>query len=605
MCGYRAARARRAVRSGAKAAVHGVGARGPQPQQTLCRPPLAHHTSLLGRSSTAAIPPRRPAWQPRAVRLALLVDSLRQPAWVADVLSRASREGAAEVVGVGLLGVPAGAARPGRSAAEDFYLRVDARRYGRPDASTRPVDLGHVLPGVAPASLPAGASSAAGALVLEAYPEVAAWDADIVWYLGGRAVAEPVPDLAHLGVWTLDPPAGAVGGRAMVDGHASTDTTLRRLGSPHAAGAVLACVRTSTERISLSVNRSEHLRHVAEAVAGWLRRASRFGPAATSETLPNTELADAPDPGATDDGPLSPGDALRLATRTVTRLIRPRLSGRGGAPNWRLAYHFAGEPAPGADRAAPATDFRAFTEVWSPADRYWADPFPAEHGGRHYVLYEEHLAGVADAHLCAAEVDPVRGLVDRRVVLQREFHLSFPSIFHWDGTWYMTPEAATTGAVQLYRATDFPDGWEYVTDLVTGARFVDPVVTEIAGAWWLFVGVLPPGAGEATALHLYHAPAPTGPWEPHLLNPVTVDVRSARPAGRAFTRDGHCFRPVQDGAPYYGHAMTIRRIDVLTPAAFRETVVARVDPTWRPRLRGTHTLNAAGRLTMMDVLAER
>ena len=110
----------------------------------------------------------------------------------------------------------------------------------------------------------------------------------------------------------------------------------------------------------------------------------------------------------------------------------------------------------------------------------------------------------------------------------------------------------------------------------------------------MFVGVLPPEAMEATVLLVYHADSPLGPWIPHALNPVAVDVHAARPAGRVFERGGRYYRPVQDGAPHYGHAMTIHRIDVLTPTEFRETPVERIEPNWDPGIIGTHTLNAAG-----------
>lgn len=549
-----------------------------------------------------------PSWRARPIRLVVVVDTLRLPAWVADVLREATLERSVALIGVGILADPAGGANRARSIAEDVYLSVDARRYARPDDPARRVEPSSWLRDVVPVRVPIGGVDAAGAVVLEP-AAVSDWrDADAVWYVGTRVIAEPVPDLAPMGMWTLDPPAGAVGTRAMIDKHVATETVLRRLRSVRDGGAVAARVRTSTERISATVNRAEHLRHVAVAAGGWLRRLSRLGPTA-AQAAPGPggrECADLPPRSApTGDEPLTSVDAVRLAARTVARLLRPRLPGRVADAQWRLAYHFADELAPvaGADQAAPATDFSAFKEIASPPDRYWADPFPVEHAGRHYVFFEEHVATAPHAHLSVAEFDPVRGLVNPRAVLVGDHHLSFPSVFFWGGAWYMTPEAATTGAVALYRATRFPDDWEHVADLVSGARFVDPVVARVFGTWWLFVGVMPPGTKEATALHLYHAPTPLGPWAPHLLNPVAVDVRIARPAGRVFARGRQYFRPVQDGAPHYGRAMAIHRIDVLTPSAFHETRVARVDPTWRPGLLGTHTLNAAGRLTMLDAMA--
>jgi hypothetical protein len=48
--------------------------------------------------------------------------------------------------------------------------------------------------------------------------------------------------------------------------------------------------------------------------------------------------------------------------------------------------------------------------------------------------------------------------------------------------------------------------------------------------------------------------------------------------------------------------MTLRRIDTITPTDFDDTTVARLVPDARTKLVGAHTLNAAGSLTMADVL---
>ena len=74
------------------------------------------------------------AWQPRAVRLALLADGLTQPAWVAQVLDAVLADGAAVLVGVAVLTADVAAPRPDTSSAQEAYLRLDARRYARPDA---------------------------------------------------------------------------------------------------------------------------------------------------------------------------------------------------------------------------------------------------------------------------------------------------------------------------------------------------------------------------------------------------------------------------------------------------------------------------------------
>jgi hypothetical protein len=185
-------------------------------------------------------------------------------------------------------------------------------------------------------------------------------------------------------------------------------------------------------------------------------------------------------------------------------------------------------------------------------------------------------------------------------VLERPYHVSYPFVFQWNGAWYMIPETLERRAVELYRATRFPDEWELDRTLLSDIAAADATVAEIDGRWWMFVALMQPGAMEAAVLHLYHADTPLGPWQPHARNPLKIDACSARPAGPLFRHNGRWYRPGQYGVPTYGSATVVHRIDELTPTSFREVEVSRLTPTWRPGLNGTHTLAAAGGLTVID-----
>jgi hypothetical protein len=101
-------------------------------------------------------------------------------------------------------------------------------------------------------------------------------------------------------------------------------------------------------------------------------------------------------------------------------------------------------------------------------------------------------------------------------------------------------------------------------------------------------------------LHLFHASSPLGPWTPHRRNPVKTDVRGSRPAGSLFWWNGELWRPAQDCSVRYGYAITLHRVLRLNTSEFREEPVARIDPDWTAGLRGTHTLNSAPGLVVLD-----
>jgi hypothetical protein len=101
-------------------------------------------------------------------------------------------------------------------------------------------------------------------------------------------------------------------------------------------------------------------------------------------------------------------------------------------------------------------------------------------------------------------------------------------------------------------------------------------------------------------LWLWSAPAFAGPWEPHALNPVKIDVTSARPAGTPFVRDGMLYRPAQDCSHGYGGAIVVNRIDRLDERCFEETVVDRLDLRTDRYAAGNHTVAFGAGLVTID-----
>jgi hypothetical protein len=288
--------------------------------------------------------------------------------------------------------------------------------------------------------------------------------------------------------------------------------------------------------------------------------------------------------------------AMRMLARLLVRRVRAKRQAMGGREQWRLLLHSDPSSLSDVPNAAP---FR-FRHLVPPPDRYWADPRPAWHEGRHWLFFEEHPFASANAHISVIEVSAKgQPIGDAVVALKRDYHLSYPFVFQWNGTWYMMPESYGRGATALFRCVRFPDSWEFAGDVLDSAA-VDPTVAKIGDRWWLFVATLSHASSAADTLNLYFADTPLGPWTAHALNPVKVDLRSARPAGGLFEVGGSWYRPAQDGAPTYGARIVFNRIDELTPTAYRETVVDRLTPSWDAHAVGVHTINCAHGLTAID-----
>jgi glycosyltransferase involved in cell wall biosynthesis len=227
-----------------------------------------------------------------------------------------------------------------------------------------------------------------------------------------------------------------------------------------------------------------------------------------------------------------------------------------------------------------------------------ADPFLVEREGRRALFVEAYdyarKRGVIDAALLDAD-----GRVARRArVIDAPGHLSYPYPLEVDGELFLIPENHASGEVPLYRCTEFPWRWEREAPLLR-IDGVDTTLFEHEGRWWACCTRY--SQGSTLALFAFHAPSFRGPWTPHALNPVVVDVGSARPAGRPFTLEGVLYRPAQDCSRTYGGGLVLARVDELTPAAYRETIVRRLEGgALRPPRQGIHTLGFAPGTIVLD-----
>jgi len=187
-------------------------------------------------------------------------------------------------------------------------------------------------------------------------------------------------------------------------------------------------------------------------------------------------------------------------------------------------------------------------------------------------------------------------------VLEAPYHLSYPFIFGFEDDLYMIPESYDNHTIELYKCTEFPGKWEFHKTLMERCRAVDTTLFEWQGKWWMFCNrTETEGASASDELFLYYSDSPlSDAWAPHPRNPIISDVRSARPAGRLFVRDGRLYRPSQDSSRHYGYGFNICEITKLTETDYEEKIVSRVKPDWDRNIVSVHTLNHENGLTVID-----
>ena len=525
------------------------------------------------------------------LRVGILLGRRRAPAWVAALVEALGAEPGVEVCRVGT--APVGGRRRGGPAAglRSGYRRVDARLFGRTGDPTLPVDVGRFVDALPPAQVA---------------------DVDVVLALAGARVDErlgapgrrPVTlRLRHESIAGAPDPGDLAAAPDVADTLAGTACMATAVvADADGTERVVARVVSATDALSARRGGRNHWPKVVMRPIAVLRALRRDG-----------ELAGLPESGLP---PIEPRPAATTVPATLAGFARigagyaRRLADRTLAPErWIVAIHDAGVPR-GADAAAdPSADPLAaaiadphaggYDVLMPPPDREWADPFPVETDDGVVVFVEEYVRSRGRGHLAVVSLDAHRRASPATPVLELDHHCSYPFVFRWDGAWYLLPEQAAAGTLELYRATDFPTGWVH-DRTVLDRPAADATIAEIDGTWWLFTAL--PGEGGTTPdeLHLFRAAGPLGPWEPHPANPVVTDVRTARPAGRLFRVGDAWYRPAQNGGPTYGYSIVVLRIEQLDGSGYRERLVHEIRPGWGPGVSATHTLNRAGAITAID-----
>lgn len=160
------------------------------------------------------------------------------------------------------------------------------------------------------------------------------------------------------------------------------------------------------------------------------------------------------------------------------------------------------------------------------------------------------------------------------IVLEEDFHLSYPYVFCWRGKYYMIPETLEVGCIRLYEATRFPFEWRPLEQLVPG-QFADSSIFRHDGTWWLLACGRPE---QHDQLRLFHSERLLGPWKEHVKSPVVdYNPHFARPAGTVLFWGGKPLRFAQDCYPTYGLRVTAWSICILTTKDYSETVAVNHD----------------------------
>ena len=512
-----------------------------------------------------------------------------QPRAIVEALAEIAASEFAEIV---LIAVSMGPAQniPWRWRA---YRAIDQWLFGTKSRSSEPIDLLSRLEGIRSLTLPRHIANPVVVNIWQA--EIAALRLDVTFVLGDFE-RHTLKGMARYGVWHFglgtqtEGCTGLEGFQEVANGQAMTASRLSAL-LPDGDEQLLYESRSRTTPFSITRNRDKLLHRAAQFPARVLKALHRSG----SSTLTHPLYSAAPHRAPASSANLKVSRSLAgIGERIIERGLQKLLY----VDQWFLACRFGN-----GDDEAPMLG--KFTCLMPPKDRFWADPFPLERDGHHFIFFEELIFAEGKAHIAVVEVGSDGRYSHPQRVLERPYHLSYPFLIEDGGQLFMVPETGQNGTVELYRCLHFPDRWVLEKVLLQVPHAVDATLHKADGMWWMFVNVGTNDADVHDELHLYYADNLCGEWRPHRLNPIKSDVRSARPAGRLYERNGQLYRPSQIGAPLYGSGISINQVLKLSPEEYLEQEVERFVAPNADRIVGIHTFNRAGNLNVVDGFVRR
>lgn len=202
--------------------------------------------------------------------------------------------------------------------------------------------------------------------------------------------------------------------------------------------------------------------------------------------------------------------------------------------------------------------------------QFVADPFMVVTDSCYYLFFEILNRSTNQGDIGYAESKDAIKWKYKRVVLDENFHLSYPHVFKWKNDYYLIPESEQDFSVRLYKASTFPDHWKYIGNLINGFDFSDPTIFRYKDKWWLFVSNT-----YSNALNLFYSDDLSKGWKAHPMNPIVkADMNISRPGGRVIIDEDHIYRFTQDDDPDYGLQVFAFEITTLSENSYKEKMVS-------------------------------
>ena len=239
-------------------------------------------------------------------------------------------------------------------------------------------------------------------------------------------------------------------------------------------------------------------------------------------------------------------------------------------------------------------------KIPNPKNHFLADPFVIKKDNTHFCFVENYNFKTRKGNISAYEISR-SGNKNLGVVLDEEFHLSYPFLFEYDNNIFMCPETHEKEEIRLYKCLQFPNKWKFHKTIMRNVAAVDTNIFQFNKKWWMFTTFNKGIEDHNSQLYIFYSDNPlSDKWHAHESNPVLFDSRRARNGGMIID-DNQVYRVFQrQGFGMYGESCGVAKIISLSSTEYREEVCSFIEPKFYENIKGIHTLNFSSNLIVFD-----
>ncbi|MCC8358540.1 glucosamine inositolphosphorylceramide transferase family protein [Salinimicrobium sediminilitoris] len=220
--------------------------------------------------------------------------------------------------------------------------------------------------------------------------------------------------------------------------------------------------------------------------------------------------------------------------------------------NWSVGYHHADQVLPEVNVSkGNIITYEYIKSITSKKTEYIADPFFIKEKDTFYLFVE--LKGEGNANIALLTSADGEKYVYKGIILDEEFHLSYPQVFRYNGEFYLLPETIGAKGLILYKAEKFPFTWKPVDTLVSNKHLKDPSLL-LSEDLNMIVAV-----DDELKQYMFVADSLNGVWR-EAENYKPRWGNETRPGGRFFKLEGEWYLPVQNASKGYGTGISLYKV---------------------------------------------